>query len=168
MVEHRGVEVRSIKIALLAGCLTLVIGACGGGSNTGATGSGGNNNTSGGSGGGSNFCAEMRKADSAARATQVANIDQAGLRNNYTTWMAALAPLPAIAPAEIKADMTLFVQTEMKVNAELAKINYDFNKVGPEIVSLLADTKFLAASDRLVRYSKDVCGIDQSVVPLST
>jgi hypothetical protein len=71
----------------------------------------------------------------------------------------AIRQAVAVAPAEIKADVTLVAGAATDYLAALEKAGYDFGKVPPDALERFQAPDVMAASSRLEAYSRNVCGI---------
>lgn len=84
----------------------------------------------------------------------------AQLRTLFKDLQVAVKEAVDVAPAEIKADVTLLASFYNDFANALDKVNYDFTKLPPDTAAKLQDPKFQAAATRLDAYSKQVCGIN--------
>src|SRR5262245_52615988 len=66
----------------------------------------------------------------------------------------------AVAPAEIKPDVTLVAQGFAALVTALNNANYDFTKLSPDLILRFQSQDFVAASTRVGAYAKNVCGIN--------
>src|SRR5262245_31126475 len=66
----------------------------------------------------------------------------------------------AVAPAEIKSDVTLVAQGFAALVTALNNANYDFTKLAPDLIIRFQSQDFVAASTRVGAYAKNVCGIN--------
>ena len=113
------------------------------------------------------FCGMIQdykdKADSFDSAFD--STDPKDIENAFTTMQGVLHDLDDAAPAEVKEDLGVMVESVDRMIEIFDKYDWDFTKLAtaPEFAELSAELEGQAmsdASDRLDAYSKDTCGID--------
>jgi len=113
--------------------------------------------------GGGDFCKSAATQFNKAQAMISQNAtDPAHLRDAVRQGRQASSSLQSEAPAQIKGDLNLLVQTANKVYDALAKANYDFTKLSPSDLQGIGDPNVTAANQRVSAYVKKSCGFDLS------
>ena len=82
----------------------------------------------------------------------------AQVRQLSTELGSAIQESVAVAPAEIKSDVTLVAASATDFLAGLERAGYDLNKVPPESLQKFQAPDVQAASQRLTAYARSVCG----------
>ena len=116
-------------------------------------------NSGGGGGGGGDFCALMRKDDSAFRSTDIATKSSSDLKNLYANVVPELERAQSHAPDAIKSDFGSLVTGMKALVKALQTANYDVTKLNPDSFKGLADSKFVTASEHIATYIGQHCGI---------
>ncbi len=113
--------------------------------------------------GGGDFCKSAATQFNKAQAMISQNAtDPAHLKDAVRQGRQASSSLQSEAPAQIKGDLNLLVQTANKVYDALAKANYDFTKLSPSDLQGIDDPNVTAANQRVSAYVKKSCGFDLS------
>ena len=157
---------RPLALVLLA---VLALGACGGGGDKEKTSSASSTTSKAkatGQAAGTPFC---KKALELKNASQQADPNSAeGLKTAYEQAAQATAGLLAVAPDELKADLTAMNDATQKLLEALRKVDFDISKLPPEDQAILQDTKLQEAGARVGAYLQDDCGIDSGTAPPTT
>ena len=155
------------RLALLFVAVTLA--ACGGKSNGSASGTTTAAQASGAPGtqpvdtrftgvGSADYCKLARKYQEAqSKVGQGATPD---LRQLFQDAASDIQSAVAVAPAEIKADVTTVAQGFTALVTALNNANYDFTRLSPDIIVRFQSQEFMAASTRVAAYAKNICGIN--------
>lgn len=103
------------------------------------------------------FCNQIRAfADQVLKLTAAIG-NAANLRTVLAAIVSALDQAAAVAPADIKADMTTLAHAYADIVAGLDKVGYDFSKLPSSVQGELASPAVQAASTHLSTYSGNVC-----------
>ena len=62
------------------------------------------------------------------------------------------------APPELKEDIQLLGQGVFLLSQALHEVDYDFDRLGDDVVRAVNDPAFTTAGDRIVAYRTQVCG----------
>ena len=151
---------RSLAAVLLA---VLALGACGGGDDEKT--SSGSSTTSQtkttGQAAGTPFCKKAAELQAASQQPTDPNAPDAR-RIAYEQAAEVTAGLLAVAPDELKADLTAMNDATQKLLEALRKVDFDISKLPPEDQAIFQDTELQAASSRVGEYLQVSCGIDSS------
>lgn len=132
----------SIIAASLGGCL--LVSACGGGSDSGATGSDGDVEA---------FCRVLRDAESQ---------DDVDLGDDFEAGMAQLQTFREDAPPAVQADLDVLIGKFEELN-ELEAASAGDDGTGVEAAfEILLDPEFIAAAENVEAFGVDECGLDAS------
>lgn len=104
------------------------------------------------------FCALVRTYTDRLSGLSRANTTAAQVRQLATELGSAIQQAVAVAPTEIKADVTLVSRAATDYLAALQKAGYDFGKLPQDAAARFQAPDVAAASGRLQDYSRSVCG----------
>lgn len=146
-----------VAAILVGGCLGAAIAGCGGGDSSRAT-----------TGQRSTSTAPPRfKGSANSEVCQLitaieadsnnSDTDPASTRDFYRRLFELRGQLVSAAPAEVKADMEVFIDGYHQIDKALAAVDYDRSKVAPEKLAIMNDPKFEAAISRVGAYATQVC-----------
>jgi len=108
--------------------------------------------------GGGSFCTWV--ADSLNQAKLDPTSKPADLKKYFDKALSSLHNAVSKAPGDIKADLKLLESALEQEIAALAKVDFDFSKVGASTFTDLDTPAFKAASARVDTYVKKHCGLD--------
>ncbi len=83
--------------------------------------------------------------------------DPAGLAAYFQKKVDAIKQLEAIAPAEVKADVTTTIAAYQAFAPVLASVGWDQSKVTPQQAAAIQTPEVTAAGQRLSQYTERVC-----------
>jgi hypothetical protein len=109
------------------------------------------------------FCALLRDVDTDAVLAGDPN-DPAAVGEGFQRLVAILRDASALAPTEIRDDITLVKDGIEALDAALAAVEYDVDALaasgaGPEVTEAVNDPAFTDAGTRLSAYRTQVCGL---------
>lgn len=112
---------------------------------------------------GSPFCALLRDVDTDAALAGDPN-DPTAVGAAFQRLVSILRDASALAPPEIRDDITLVKDGIESLDAALAAVAYDFDALaasgaGPEVSAAVNDPAFADAGARLTAYRTQVCGL---------
>ena len=159
--KETGLRRLAIGIALTA---VLVVAGCGGddseetASNTAPTAAPATTAPTFSGSGSAEFCGLVKTYSDRATGLSRATSTPAQLRQLATELGTAIREAVAVAPAEIKADVSLVAAAATDYLAGLNRAGYDLNRVPPESLQKFQAPDVQAASQRLQVYGQTVCG----------
>ena len=108
--------------------------------------------------GSADYCKLARSYQEAS--SKVGQGASADLRQLFQDAARDIQAAVAVAPTEIKPDVTLVAQGFSALVTALNNANYDFTKLAPDLIVRFQSQEFMAASTRVGAYAKNVCGIN--------
>ena len=104
------------------------------------------------------FCELVRTYNDRVSGLSRATSTPAQVRQLATELGSAIRQAVAVAPAEIKSDVTLVAAAATDLLAGLQRAGYDLNKLPPESLQKFQAPDVQAATQRLTAYGQSVCG----------
>ncbi len=108
--------------------------------------------------GSAQFCALVKTYSDRLGGLSRADSTPAQVRQFATELGSAIQQAVAVAPTEIKADVTLVAAAATDYLAGLQRAGYDLNRVPPEALQKFQAPDVQAATQRLQVYGQTVCG----------
>ena len=105
---------------------------------------------------GSSWCDFARQVDDSTKMREDFSKDP---KSWLQTANSLLARAESEAPSAISNDMHTLVEGIKVLTKALADVNYDFTKITPAQVSSLENPNMVAASQHIVAYDQQVCGV---------
>ena len=104
------------------------------------------------------FCELVKTYSDRVSGLSRATTTPAQVRQLATELGSAIQQAVAVAPGEIKSDVTLLAAAATDFLAGLQRAGYDLNKVPPEGLQKFQAPDVQAATQRLTAYGQSVCG----------
>jgi hypothetical protein len=108
--------------------------------------------------GSAQFCGLVKTYSDRLSGLSRANSTTAQVRQFATELGSAIQQAVAVAPAEIKADVTIVAAAAADYLAGLQRAGYDFNRIPAESLQKFQAPDVQAATQRLQAYGQTVCG----------
>jgi hypothetical protein len=108
--------------------------------------------------GSARFCELLRSFESSSKSAPAIG-DPSALRDAFRTAESSVKQAVALAPAEIKPDVTRLSSVYSEFLAALDTVNFDFSKMSPATVASLASQGTRDAATRVEAYTRTICKV---------